>query len=326
MVGLTFTHQLDSLTDTLCRWRSGFFFWRRKRMKPMLAGKAPEQLAFPLYASPKIDGIRAVVKDDMLLSRTLKPIPNDYVQETLGVGALNGLDGELTVGPPNAKNVMQATTSGVMSEKGEPDFIWWVFDYWTDTSCPYHKRFNNLLYGMTDAFRERHPRIKLLPQTLIHDAEQLAMYEDVTVQAGFEGIMVRKPEGLYKYGRSTTNEGHLLKIKRFTDSEAVVIGFEEKLHNGNEATTDERGYTKRSSHQENKIPMNTLGALRVRDVTTGIEFSIGSGFDDLTRKKIWDLKSAYLGGLVTYKHFELAGVKSAPRFPTFKAFRDKRDV
>jgi DNA ligase-1 len=179
---------------------------------------------------------------------------------------------------------------------------------------------------MDRAFQERHPRVKLLPQTLILDAEQLSAYEDAMVSTGFEGVMLRSPEGLYKFGRSTTNEGYLLKLKRFSDSEAVVIGFEEKMHNSNEATTDERGYTKRSSHQENLVPMNTLGALLVRDVKTSIEFSIGSGFDDLTRKKVWDLKSAYLGQLVTYKHFELGGVKEKPRFPTFKAFRDKRDV
>lgn len=295
-------------------------------MKPMLAVKAPEELTFPQFASPKIDGVRAVVKDAMLLSRTLKPIPNGYVQDTLGCEALTGLDGELTVGPPNAKNVMQVTTSGVMSHEGTPDFTWWVFDYWTDPQKPFDERLRSLTYGMDQRFQERHPRVKLLPQTLIEGPDHLAEYEKAMVDAGFEGIMIRKPLGQYKYGRSTAREGHLLKIKRFVDSEAQVIGFEEKMHNANEATTDERGYTKRSSHQENLIPAGTLGALVVRDLTTGIEFNIGTGFDDLTRKKVWDLRQAYLGALVTYKHFQLSGVKEAPRFPVFKAFRDARDI
>lgn len=298
-------------------------------MKPMLAGKAPAKFApsaFPMLASPKVDGIRAVVKDDVLVSRTLKPIPNNYVQDTLGLSILNGLDGELTVGPPNAKNVMQATTSGVMSEDGEPDFTWWVFDYWTNTGTPFVDRYKRMEEAFNIGFGNLHPRVKLLKHVLVENEEQLNAYEEVTLAEGYEGVMLRSLAGPYKYGRSTTNEGYLLKLKRFADSEAVVIGFEEKLHNANEATVDERGYTKRSSHQENKVPMNTLGALRVRDVKTGIEFSIGSGFDDLTRKKIWDLKSAYLGQLVTYKHFDLAGVVAAPRFPTFKSFRDKRDI
>ena len=36
------------------------------QFKPMLAGKAPEDLStlkFPLALSPKLDGIRAIVKD-----------------------------------------------------------------------------------------------------------------------------------------------------------------------------------------------------------------------------------------------------------------------
>jgi DNA ligase-1 len=295
-------------------------------MKPMLAVQAPPDIVFPVFASPKIDGVRAVVKDDMLLSRSLKPIPNNFVQDTLGVGALTGLDGELTVGPPNAKNCMQVTTSGVMTQEGTPDFIWWVFDYWTNPSEPYDKRLQSLTYGMDKAFQERHPRVKLLPQTLIEGPDHLAEYEKALVDSGFEGVMIRKPNGLYKYGRSTAREGHLLKIKRFKDSEAIVIGFEEKMHNANEATVDERGYTKRSSHQENLVPMNTLGALIVRDVLTGVEFGIGTGFDDVTRKMVWDLRSSYLGALVVYKHFDLAGVKTAPRFPVFKSFRDKRDI
>lgn len=293
----------------------------------MLAGKAPERFAasaFPMYASPKIDGIRAVVKDGILLSRALKPIPNNFVQDILGNEKLSGLDGELTVGPPNDKNVMQTTMSGVMSEEGEPDFIWWVFDYWTNPVTPFNVRYTQLAeYVFTSEYAKR---VKVLPHTLIVDADQLRSYEENMVNAGFEGVMLRSLNGPYKYGRSTTNEGYLLKLKRFTDSEAVVIGFEEKMHNANEATIDERGYTKRSSHQENLVPMNTLGALQVRDLTTGVEFSLGTGFDDVTRKMIWDLKSGYLGRIVVYKHFDVCGVKEKPRIPTFKGFRDKRDM
>lgn len=292
----------------------------------MLAGKCPDELTFPVYASPKIDGIRAVVKEEMLLSRTLKPIPNAYVQEMLGVSYLSGLDGELTVGPANAKNVMQTTMSAVMTQEGEPDFTWWVFDYWNDPYIPFSTRWEKMARAFTSEFEAAFPRVKLLTQTYIMNREQLMLYEDATVQQGFEGIIIRSPHGPYKYGRSTAKEGTLLKLKRWSDSEAVVTGFKEKMHNGNEARVDERGYTKRSSHQENLVPMNTLGALVVRDVTTQIEFDLGTGFDDVTRKKVWDLRSSYVGQLVTYKHFDLCGVKEAPRFPTFKSFRDKRDL
>ncbi len=58
----------------------------------------------------------------------------------------------------------------------------------------------------------------------------------------------------------------------------------------------------------------------------GVEFGIGTGFNDAQRKEYWDTRAQRLGQHVTYKHFEAAGVKVAPRFPVFKAFRNAMDI
>lgn len=294
--------------------------------EPMCAKQADRELRFPVYASPKIDGIRCIIKDGIALSRTLLPLPNIFIQDTIGFDVLNGLDGEICVGPPNAPDLMQRTSSAVMSRQGEPDFTFWVFDYWTDPARWFEKRWMDLQTGMTADFKERFPRVKLLPQAKLDNQEQLDEFEQAHVTVGFEGVMTRVYDGIYKYGRSTTKQQYLLKHKRFEDAEAVVIGFEERLHNGNDAKVDERGYTKRSSHQANLIPMDTLGALLVREPITGVEFSIGTGFDDTLRAHIWRNKSSYLGQFVTYKTFKQTGVKNKPRFPTFKAFRHTMDI
>src|SRR5437899_138139 len=91
---------------------------------------------------------------------------------------------------------------------------------------------------------------------------------------GFEGVMLRKPDGPYKFGRSTVREGYLMKVKRFTQEEAVVVGYEEQETNLNEATKDALGHTKRSSHKAGKRPAGVLGALRVSNGHG--EFSIGT--------------------------------------------------
>ena len=298
-----------------------------KEFKPMLAVEAPKEIRFPVYASAKIDGIRAANQDGVLKSRKLKPIPNRFVQDYLGKDVFHGLDGELTVGPANDKNVMQATTSGVMSREGEPDFTYWVFDFWTAGVMPYGERLGIMQRAVKDGALAAYPRIQLLPQVLIHNDEELRAFESVIVGQGFEGIMVRNPLGAYKFGRSTAREGYLLKVKRFTDGEAVVIGAEELLHNANEATMDELGYTKRSSHKDGKVPMGTLGALRVRDLVTGIEFNIGTGYTAAKRAELWAmwLAGTLLGKIAKYKHFEV-GVKDAPRFPVFQGFRDPIDI
>jgi DNA ligase-1 len=297
-------------------------------MKPMLAAKDPKELRFPCYGSAKIDGIRAVVKDGILLSRTLKPIPNAHTQDLFGADDLEGLDGELAVGSASASDLMQKTTSGVMSEQGEPDVTYWIFDYWTDVHARYSDRILRLQAAVDGRYIDvgsKRPRVRLLPQVLINSAEALLEFEERMLSEGFEGVMTRAPEGVYKYGRSTPREQFLVKHKRWETAEAVVIGFEERMHNANEATTDELGHTKRSSHKDNLVPMGTLGAFLVRDAQ-GIEFRVSPGVLTHTqRKEIWDSRMKYMGALLTYKTFKVTGVKDKPRFNIFKAWRDPQD-
>lgn len=295
-------------------------------MKPMLAVEAPKDIKFPVFASAKIDGVRAVCKDSVLLSRSLKLIPNAFVQGLLGVPELHGLDGELTVGDANAKNVMQTTMSGVMTMTGEPQFTYWIFDFWTDVDMPYGERYAIMQRGTKAQALASRPYIQLLPQIIIHNDAELRAFEASMLEMGYEGVMIRDPKGVYKFGRSTAREGTLLKVKRFVDSEAVIIGYEELMHNANEKQIDNLGHSKRSSHSEGMMPMDTLGAIGVRDLTTGVTFYIGTGFDAAMRAEIWANRAAYLDRIVTYKHFAQVGVVDKPRMPVFKGFRDARDL
>lgn len=291
-------------------------------MKPMLAVEAPKELKFPLYASPKLDGVRCLVQAGRVLSRTLKPIPNLFVQSSLSFSFFNGLDGELVVGSPFDKDVYRRTNSGVMSQDGEPDFTFYVFDYYTYPDIPYKRRLETLNEWSRD---NKFVRAVLLEQRLIENENDLLDYERKMLEIGYEGLILRNPNGIYKYGRSTAREGYLLKLKRFTDGEAKIVGFEELMHNGNEAEIDELGHTKRSSHQENLVAMGTLGALNVEDCATGVAFKIGTGYTAQHRKHIWQNRSNLIGSIVKYKHFEI-GVKDAPRFPVWLGFRNSIDI
>lgn len=294
--------------------------------QPMGAVKADlDNIQYPVYGSPKLDGIRAVIQDGVVLSKRLIRIPNLYVQDLFGCSFLNGLDGELCVGKPTHKNLMQATTSGVMSMYGEPDVTYKVFDYWTDTTAPYGKRLE-MLQRNWENVEQQFPRVQLLEQRFLPHSDALAQYEAHCLSLGYEGVMVRNPNGLYKYGDSTVREGYLLKVKRFSDDEAVVEGMVELMHNGNPLCEDARGYAKRSSNAENLVPMNTMGSLRVRDLKTGVRFSIGTGFSAKDRDDWWALGERANGTIVKYKHFKNSGVKDAPRFITYIGIRDPRDL
>lgn len=279
-----------------------------------------EKIAFPVIASPKLDGIRALVKDDKLVSRALKPIRNRFIYQALSRPLLNGLDGELII--PGA--TFQATTSAVMREDGEPDFQYWVFDDFTEADARYAIRTVALGLRMLRLPDELRERVKLVETKVISSADDLTAYEADCLARGYEGVMLRRPDGPYKFGRSTEREGTLLKLKRFIDIEAEVVGFEELHKNANELGVDERGYAKRSTHKANQIPMGTLGALVLRHPEYG-EFKVGSGFDVALRAEIWANRPAYLGRLAKIK-FQEHGTKDKPRIPVFLGFRDPDDL
>lgn len=287
-----------------------------KPFKVMLATDADyDKLRFPLIATPKLDGIRAYVRGGVVLSRSNKPIPNAYVQRVFGQLRFEHYDGELIVGSPTSKTVYNETVSGVMSKDGEPDVQLYAFDH-----------LQNLEAGWLDRVRTIEPKakVKVHEFELITNMDSLTYYEEVCLLKGYEGLILRDPNGRYKQGRSTANEGLLLKMKRFVDAEAEIIGFEERMHNANQATVSETGHTKRSSHKANKHGRGDLGALVVRGMD-GVEFNIGTGFTDADREKIWSNRERLLGQLVKFKYFPV-GVKEAPRHPVFLGFRDRRDM
>lgn len=112
----------------------------------------------------------------------------------------------------------------------------------------------------------------------------------------------------------------MLKVKRFEDSEAEVLGTVEEMFNGNEAQRDELGRTKRSKAKAGLVGKGTMGALKVRDLKTKVEFEIGTGFTADDRARQWPT-----GLIVRYKFFAV-GVKDKPRHPVYLGERDVKDM
>ena len=267
----------------------------------------------PLLASFKLDGVRAIGQDDTLLSRTFKPIPNTYVRELFACGGR--YDGELIYGDPTDALCYNRTVSAVMSVDGQPDVRWYVFDDLNSNGDPFEDR----LKLMGDA-RHMPPNVVKLPQHLCKTWESVLEYENHALTLGYEGLVLRTPSGRYKQGRSTLREGYAIKLKRFVDSEAVVLGAIELQHNNNEQRINEVGKLRRSSRQAGKVDAGTMGALIVRDAKTGVEFELGTGFTAEARRWWWDNRGRAAGMVVKYKYFPV-GVKDKPRHPVFLGIR-----
>lgn len=295
--------------------------------RPMLAVACEDvsKINFPVLVSPKLDGIRMLVKDGVCYSRSMKPIPSSAVQEKFGKEEYNGFDGELVYGSPVAPNVFNVTTSFCMShnipEGLQLDEIkFYVFDRW-DLDYNFQDRYLSISEDPSN-------NVHLLQHKQSNDSDNLLQREKTALESGFEGIMVRSLDGKYKQGRSTLKQGWLLKVKRFKDDEATITGFVERMHNTNEAELDERGYTKRSTAKAGMVGTDTLGALVAEHSVFG-EIEIGTGFNDKQRQEIWDNQENYLGKLVKFKYFEVGMSSDAytkPRFPVYLGIRDPLDL
>ena len=291
-------------------------------IRPLLSCEVPlEKVNFPVYTSTKLDGIRALIIDGIVYSRSLKPIRNKHVQRLFGKEEYNGFDGELVVGDVYAKDVFQKTTSGVMSEQGEPDVNFYVFDDFSEPLQTYKERLYSLVDRVLDFGVQEN--IKLLPQRYSECVEEVERQLNKEETKGGEGLILRSPVGRYKYGRSTPKEQLSVKLKFFERDEFEVVGFEERMHNTNELTYNELGYADRSSAKDGLVPMGTLGSLVLKYGDS--QFRCGTGFNDLQRKEIWDNKDKYLGKKASIRYMSV-GSKDLPRVPSFQGFRDEDDM
>lgn len=280
--------------------------------KPLLAHTIEniEAVQFPVMASPKLDGIRCLIVDGEAVTRSLKPVPNAYVRDRLR--GLPAFDGELIVGNPTDPDCFNRSTSAIMSRDGKPNFAFHVFDQ-HDEPFSFITRYNSL-----PLFES--PEMQIVQHVTLHNIADLIIYEARMVAAGYEGIMIRDPAGRYKHGRSTVKDRILGKVKRFADTEARIIGVEELLRNGNEATTNALGHTERSTSKAGLVAAGTLGALIVQSPEWDGPFKIGTGYDAAMRDDLWQHRDALIGRLVKFKH-QPAGAKDAPRFPVFLGLR-----
>ena len=305
--------------------------------KPLLAEtlKDPAALQFPVLATPKLDGIRALKVNGNLVSRSFKPIQNAYIRTALERLLPDGADGEIMSG-----STFQECSGNVMRRDGTPSFTYYWFDYVNESlEVPYHIRMGRLESWldfpsqrdfMDTVFQEEGIRVVALLPTLINSVEELNAFEAKCLSEGYEGVMLRKPDGRYKCGRSSLKEGILLKLKQFEDGEAVVLDTYELMHNTNEAEKDELGHTKRSSAKEGLVPTGKIGGFSVKGLGgkwDGVLFDIGT-FNGVTheqREQLWRDRASLPGKILKYVHFP-QGCKDAPRFPIFHGWRHTDDM
>lgn len=264
-------------------------------------------LAYPLVASPKYDGIRALSIGQQPISRHAKLLPNRDLQYAFK--HMPPLDGEVLV--PGDFNKVQ---SAIMSRDTcvADKFNYFVFD---TTELNWHtKRFDARMLRVEELAKDAPPQVQIAPMRICNSpAEVIAFYEEVLAYDhpwDYDGLILRAPSAPYKYGRSTLKQEWMLKMKPWDDAEGVIVGFEELMRNLDTSC----------KRKENMVPGGMLGKFVVQ--WNGQEFNVGGG-KNLTverRQHYWNNQAMYLGKKLTFKHLGLSEY-GVPRHPNYKGIR-----
>jgi ATP-dependent DNA ligase len=136
---------------------------------------------------------------------------------------------------------------------------------------------------------------------------QLKEFNRETIDAGYEGIMIKDPDSTYKTKRTDA----WLKVKPWITVDVEVIGFE-------------------PGKEDSKFK-HTLGGLVCRGVDQGklIEVTVGGGYSEELRDEIWANRDSVLGRIVEVKGDVLTKNRDSEevwsvRFPVFMGFRDDK--
>jgi len=235
--------------------------------------------------SEKLDGIRARWTGKQLLTRNGNVI-HSPLEFTAGWPNVP-LDGELWLG----RGQFELTSSIVLSEA--PDERWErikmvVFDM-PQFNRPFEERVNDIAMLVSQA---NSTTLDAVRHFTLESHQALASTLDAVIDGGGEGLMLHAKNAYYQEGRSQ----QLLKVKRYSDAEARVIG-----------------------HIEGRGKFSgMMGSLMVES-TTGIRFKLGTGFSHEQR-----IKPPKVGEWVTYKYYGLTR-KQIPRFASFMHVRPQKD-
>lgn len=184
------------------------------------------------FVQPKLDGMRMLYDCDSGVGKSRNGKENktgrlatllhalraasfsDVFNHAAGDVRPRMLDGELYRHGDSFHDIMTAVHAG------DPTLEYHVFDI-VDANMPFPARYDLLARVLASAPAATRALVKLVPTVRLDSSEEVEAYLDTTVGDGYEGIMLRSPEGVYESKRSS----RLLKYKRFQDAEFLVVGF-----------------------------------------------------------------------------------------------------
>lgn len=278
---------------------------------------------------PKVDGIRCTILNAQPISASGRVLPNRALQKLVSTGLYDGLDGELL----HESGSFRSTQSQVMSIHGGLDGLkFHVFDLLDGMKEFYHRWDTFVQYHSTGVWNQDIVKVvdtNIIPAKGLSEARLNNLIKDLEEHysyIGEEGFVLRQLDAYTHFGRSNLTSPTIVKFKIVQDAEAIVLEVNQGKTNLNE-TVDELGGTQsRKFKQENFVPTDLAGSLKV----VGVDYtpfanqifnvSLGSLSEDERRQLLKD-SSKLIDQKITFKYFGF-GDYNLPRSPIFKSFRN----
>ena len=271
---------------------------------PSSTKKKKNDIVFPCYVQPKLDGLRCIVYMStsgstsggsiVCQSRTgsyfetmdhiVKEI-TPYFKESKNIV----FDGELYTTEMPFEELAGLIKKKKITEKDRERLKhvkYHIYDIINDE--PYSKRCT----WIHDNIREK--RYLSSVPTFLTDKKEFKKYFSEFVEDGYEGIMLRNVDGLY---RCNYRSHDLQKYKEFMESEYEIVGAKEG--DGRDKGT----------------------VIWVCKNEEGKEFSVRPRGTIEMRKEWFENSNEYIGGMLTVIYQELSEM-GIPRFPVGKSIRD----
>jgi DNA ligase-1 len=278
-----------------------------KLIIPMKANKCNEKHLNPeeIYVSPKLDGVRCIasLKDQgevQFTSRSGKHFPSnlqhivDNVSEILKNKKEFRLDGELYI-----HNYPFSKLSGMIRSKNKIHSDFHKIEYHVFDLIPCDKNKNLPWPERLKVLNEidANNTVKIVPSLKISTPEdssimsEIDYYHNLWVQDGYEGLIIRNPEGVYEHGKRSK---HLMKYKMFEDSEFKIVDIISGVG------TEEGACIYVCEHN-------------------GLTFNVRPRGTMEERREIFETRSSHIGKKLTVRYKEIQNV---PREPVGIAIRD----
>jgi DNA ligase-1 len=317
---------------------------KTKSFKPLLAPNQEvdlDNIKYPLLASHKLDGIRCIFYKGEILSRSLKPIQNKQLREKFeplrkfSEEFKYVIDGEIYSPELKFQDIVSFVMTKDLEDKKSikkfgkvmeiPEHLkFYCFDIIEDGGLLDDCYFSARIETAKKLLKPFNDIIEVLEHHSCPNPKTIEFLFEDALENGYEGLILRDPQGRYKFGRGTIKEGIIYKVKPYRTFDAKITGVVQAtvVREDAEKKVNELGRSVTSKKKDDRVLIEKASAFWVK--YEGKDLKVTLAMTDEEKEEVWKNRESYIGKWIEYKGL-CVGMKNVPRHPVMTRFRNDKD-